>query len=102
MASPSSCRPWDAVREAHRTELGTSEVNRLFERAVQRHHAPAIRHKPWKFYYATQVNTAPPTFMIFANALLAKGSSYRRYLENVVRRELDLRGVPARLVVRKR
>ena len=53
-------------------------------------------------YYATQVNTAPPTFMIFANATIAKGSAFRRYLENVVRRELDLRGVPARLVIRKR
>jgi GTP-binding protein len=92
----------DEVREAHRIELGTSEVNRLFERAVARHHAPAIRGRPWKFYYATQVNTAPPTFMIFANSPLARGSSFRRYLENVVRRELDLRGVPARLVVRKR
>lgn len=92
----------DEVYESHRMELGTGEVNRLFERAVERHHAPAIRHRPWKFYYATQVKTAPPTFMIFANATIPRGSSYRRYLENTVRRELDLRGVPARLVVRKR
>ena len=27
---------------------------------------------------------------------------FRRYLENTVRRELDLRGIPARLVIRKR
>jgi GTP-binding protein len=92
----------EEVRRAHRVELGTSEVNRLFERAVERHHAPAIKGRPWKLYYATQVNTAPPTFMVFANAALPRGSSYRRYLENVVRRELDLRGVPARLVVRRR
>lgn len=92
----------DEVREAHHLQLSTSEVNRLFEQAIARHHAPAIRHRPWRLYYATQVRTAPPTFMLFANHTLPKSSSYRRYLENQVRERLDLRGVPARLVIRKR
>jgi GTP-binding protein len=84
------------------TRLSTSEINRLFEQAVQRHHPPAVRGKPWKLYYATQVATAPPTFMLFVNHPLSRGSSYRRYLENRVSQELDLQGVPVRLVIRKR
>jgi GTP-binding protein len=84
------------------TQLSTSEINRMFEEAVRRHHAPSVRGKPWKLYYATQVRTGPPTFMLFSNHPLGRGSSYRRYLENRVTRELDLQGVPVRLVVRKR
>jgi GTP-binding protein len=88
--------------ESFNTQLSTSEINRLFEEAVRRHHAPSVRGKPWKLYYATQVRTGPPTFMLFANHPLSRGSSYRRYLENRVTRELDLQGVPVRLVVRQK
>lgn len=92
----------DEVWERCRTELSTGEVNRLFERAIARHNPPAIHGRPWKLLYATQVRTDPPTFMLFANRRLPRTSNYRRYLENQVRRELDLRGVPARLVIRRR
>ncbi len=85
-----------------RLELSTSDVNRLFEQAVRAHQAPQHKGKPWKLYYATQVATAPPTFMLFANRTLDRRDTYRRYLENRLRRELDLDGVPVRLVIRKR
>jgi GTP-binding protein len=82
--------------------LPTAEVNRLLESAVAAHHPPAERGRAWKLYYATQVTTGPPTFMIFANRLLPRRSTYRRYLENRLRRELGLPGVPLRLVIRRR
>ncbi len=88
--------------ERLRLELTTSEVNRLFERAVQAHQPPQLKGRPWRLYYATQVATAPPTFMLFANRSLERSDTYRRYLENRLRRELDLDGVPVRLVIRKR
>jgi GTP-binding protein len=88
--------------ESFNTRLSTSVIHRLFEEAVRRHHPPSVRGKPWKLYYATQVGTGPPTFMLFVNHPLSRGSTYRRYLENRVTRELDLQGVPVRLVVRKR
>jgi len=83
-------------------ELSTAEVNRMFERAIARHNPPAIHGKPWNLLYATQVRSEPPTFMLFANRRLSRTSNYRRYLENQVRRAVDLRGVPARLVIRRR
>lgn len=92
------------IRVADRAaiELSTSEVNRLFERAVARHQTPVAHDKPWRLYYATQVNSRPPTFMLFANRTLPRKSSYRRYLENFVRKELDLDGIPVRLVIRRK
>lgn len=91
-----------AALDRYQLKLSTSEVNQIFERAVARHQAPQHRGHPWKLYYATQVSTAPPTLMLFANRTLSRSSSYRRYLENRFRETHDLGGVPVRLVIRKR
>ena len=88
--------------KAYRTELSTSEVNEIFHRAVARHHAPAERGKPWNLLYATQVKKGPPTFIVFANRRLPRTSAYRRYLENFLRREVGLDGVPIHLKVKTR
>ena len=92
----------DRVLQRSQVELGTSELNRMIEAALVRHEPPQKHGKPWKVYYATQVGTAPPTFMLFANRTLERSDSYRRYLENRIREALDLGGVPIRLVIRKR
>ena len=94
--------PIDRALAAYNLRLGTGQLNRLFEGFVKRVAPPALGGAPWKLYYVTQVSTAPPTFMLFANRPLPRTSHYRRYLENRLREELDLPGVPVRLVVRKR
>ena len=88
--------------ERSRLQLGTSDVNRLFEQAVAQHQPPLYKGKPWKLYYSTQVGTAPPTFMLFANRTLERSDTYRRFLENRLRDSLALAGVPVRLVIRRR
>jgi GTP-binding protein len=91
-----------AAHDAFHTRLGTGEINRLFEGAVRAHHPPTEAGRAWKVLYTTQVSSGPPTFMMFANRSLPRTSPYRRYLENRVREELDLAGVPVRLVIRRR
>jgi len=92
----------DAAHAAFRTELTTGELNRFLESAIRQHAAPSEKGRPWKLYYATQVSTAPPTLMLFANRTLPLEHPYRRYLENRLREALDLPGVPIRLVIRRR
>jgi GTP-binding protein len=94
--------PIDRALAAYQTKLGTGQLNRLFEEFTRKVSPPALGGAPWKIYYVTQVSTAPPTFMLFANRLLPRNSHYRRYLENRLREALDLPGVPVRLVVRRR
>jgi GTPase len=88
--------------ERSRLQLGTSELNRLFEHITEGHPPPTHKGQAWKFYYVTQVANAPPTFMVFANRTIERGSSYRRFLENRLREALDIEGVPIRLVIRRR
>jgi GTPase len=90
-----------ALEDYHR-QVETSRLNAVLERAMERHHAPAVDGKPWKIFYGSQVGTGPPTFMLFATRSLPQKSSLRRFLENYLRRELDLGGVPIRLVIRQR
>jgi len=93
----------DRALAAFRRQVTTGELNRLIEGAIEAHQAPAFAdHRPWKFYYAAQVSTGPPTFMLFANRTLPIRHTYRRYLENRLRSDLGLAGVPIRLVVRSR
>ena len=92
----------EAARRALGTELATGELNRLLEDAVARHSPPVLAGRRWKLLYATQVSSKPPTFMLFANRALPREHAYRRYLENRLRETLALRGVPVRLVIRRR
>lgn len=91
-----------AARQALHREISTGELNRLLERAVAAHRPPSFGNRPWKLFYATQVSTLPPTFMLFANRNLPIAHPYRRYLENRLRETLGLDGIPIRLVVRRR
>jgi GTP-binding protein len=95
-------KPIDKTLAAYQIKLSTGQLNRIFETAIKRVSPPALSGAQWKLFYTTQVSTAPPTFMLFANRLLPRNHHYRRYLENRLREELDLPGVPIRLVIRKR
>ena len=94
--------PIDRALAAYHIRLTTGQLNRFFDAAIKRVSPPALGGAPWKLYYSTQVSTAPPTFMLFANRNLPRNHTYRRYLENRLRDELELPGVPVRLVVRRR
>jgi GTPase len=94
--------PIDRALESYHLKLSTGQLNRLFEKFIKKVAAPSLTGAPWKLYYVTQVSSAPPTFMLFANRTLPRTHHYRRYLENRLREELELPGVPLRLVVRKR
>jgi len=94
--------PIDRALESYNLKLSTGQLNRLFEKFIKKVAAPSLTGAPWKLYYVTQVSSAPPTFMLFANRTLPRTHHYRRYLENRLREELDLPGVPLRLVIRKR
>jgi GTP-binding protein len=91
---------------ASERRIGTAELNRWLNQTVALHD-PAMaqrgpRLKPVKFYYATQLGTRPPTFVLFCSEPEAVQSSYRRFLENQLRESFGLAGTPVRLRLRSR
>jgi GTP-binding protein len=80
----------------------TAGLNKLLREAVAKH-PPASKPGKWlKFYYATQADVAPPTFVFFCNDPEHLHFSYRRYLENEIRGEWGFVGTPIRMSFRSR
>ncbi len=75
----------------------TGELNRIFTNIVSAHNPPRFRHRSVKFYYITQAESHPPTFIAFTNIPGAVPESYRRYLVNQLRERLALPYAPIRL-----
>ena len=90
------------LRDAWNKRVPTGELNRWFEQAVEANPPPAPKGKRIKLRYITQVKSRPPSFVVFGNRLDELPESYRRYLLNAMRRDLDLGPVPMRLDFRGR
>lgn len=82
--------------------VSTADLVRVFKEATASHHAPLSAGKRVKFYFATQVATKPPTFVVFTNAPEGIHFSYERYLTNQFREAFNFRGTPIRLLFRGR
>ena len=88
------------ARDAWSKRVGTGELNRWFERAIEANPPPAPGGKRIKLRYVTQVKTRPPSFVIFGTRVDQLPASYERYLVNSMRRELGFGAVPVRLTLR--
>ncbi len=85
--------------ESWNFRISTGQMNRLIQDAMfERPHTS--KGKSFKVYYATQVATRPPTFVLFCNDPDLLHFSYKRYLENRLRREVPMIGAPIRVVAR--
>ncbi len=89
-----------AMRDAWSRRVSTGQLNRWFERAIERNPPPAPGGKRIKLRYLTQAKTRPPGFVLFGTRVDQLPESYKRYLVNGIRAELDFEGVPIRLTVR--
>jgi GTP-binding protein len=87
----------DNVMTQFDKRVSTGDLNRAFKEAVDAHHAPLYQGKRVKFYYATQVATRPPTFVIFTNRPEGIHFSYERYLMNKLREAFNFTGTPLRI-----
>jgi GTP-binding protein len=92
----------DNVMSQYTKRVTTSELNRVFSEAVESHHAPLFQGRRVKFYYATQVGTKPPVFVIFTNRPEGIHFSYERYLVNRFRDAFGFTGTPLSLIFRGR
>ncbi len=90
------------VVEERNRRVTTAQLNKILREAVAKH-PPASKPGKWlKFYYATQVDVAPPTFVFFVNDPTQIHFSYRRYLENQLRETFGFTGTPVRMSFRGR
>lgn len=90
-----------SVYERSRFRVSTGMLNDLILDSVRANEPPSMNGKRLKILYATQADVCPPTFVFFVNESALMHFSYRRYLENCLRRAFDFKGTPIRLAVRE-
>jgi len=83
-------------------KIPTPKLNRAFEEFTQRVPPPSPEGKPIKIFYASQLKSVPPTFILFLNYPDRVPEHYKRYLEKALREKYGFGGAPIRLLFRKR
>ncbi len=95
----------DFAEEAYESaskRIPTGTLNDVVSEAVAMNEPPAFSGRRLKIYYATQAETNPPKFVFFVNDDTLVHFSYRRYLENRLRKAFDFTGTPIKLVFNKK
>ena len=87
--------------ERHK-RISTSQVNEALQNIVGRRQPPQAAGFEIKLNYATQVETAPPTILIFGNNPDLLQEHYVRYLHNCFREVWGFTGNPLRLTFKRK
>jgi GTPase len=82
--------------------IPTSILNRTLQDAVERRQPVSTLGHRLKFFYATQVRQAPPTFVLFVNRGELFSDNYGKYLADQLRKAFGYEGCPILLQARAR
>lgn len=89
------------VRRKLNFKVSTSALNDFFFETIRKAPAPVYGITNVKFYYLTQTNQVPPSFIAFANHPDGVNPSYRRFLIKNMKEKFDLHGIPIRIFCMK-
>jgi GTP-binding protein len=93
----------ETVREVYAAamrDMGTPELTRVLEAAIESHQPPLVSGRRIKLRYAHQGGRNPPVIVVHGNQTDHVPDAYRRYLVNVYRKAFDLTGTPVRVTFR--
>jgi len=99
---PQVFRRLEEIHAQSGRRASTGELNQLLGAITARARPPLFRFRPVRFYYLTQPETHPPTFVLFANYPEGVPDAYRRYLVKQLRQGLHIPHAPVRLFLKKR
>jgi GTP-binding protein len=91
----------EVEKERHK-RVPTAEVNEGLHELLARRQPPQAAGLEVKLNYATQVETAPPTIVVFGNHPELVQEHYVRYLHNGFRERWGFTGNPLRIVLRRK
>lgn len=89
------------LSEKAKKRIDTSRLNKILESVQNRKAMPLLGDKI-KIYYATQIETVPPKFKLFVNNADLFKKDVIRYLQKLLQKELEIKGVPVVINVKGR
>ncbi|MGQ9908670.1 MAG: ribosome biogenesis GTPase Der [Candidatus Flexifilum sp.] len=90
------------VWEGRHFRIPTSALNKLVRDAMQQHTPPIRGSRRLKILFASQVAIDPPVMLFHVNDPRLVHFTYRRYLENQIRKAYPFEGTPIRMSFRPR
>lgn len=82
------------VEDAFNLRITTGQLNKFLSLTMQKYHPPMIKGKRLRIYYMAQIDTKPPTFILFINYPHLMLDTYKKYLINRFRETYNFKGVP--------
>ncbi|QJP33411.1 ribosome biogenesis GTPase Der [Nonlabens sp. Ci31] len=83
-------------------KIKTSQLNEILLPLIEKYPPPSLKGKFVKIKFVTQLPTPQPQFAFFCNLPQYVRDSYKRYLENQLRKHFDFHGVPISVYMRKK
>ena len=90
------------VNENRTKKISTSVMNDVLLPIIHATPPAAVKGKYIKIKYVQQLPTYAPAFAIFCNLPQYVQDSYKRFIENKLRKEFDFEGVPIKVFFRKK
>ena len=92
-----------SVAENRYRRIATSELNRLVREVLIFDRLPGDgKGHNLKIFYCTQADGAPPAFIFFVNERELCSNSFKRHIENLLRKMADFTGVPIKIFMRNK
>ncbi len=77
--------------------VSTGQLNRAMAAVLEKHQPPMVNRARPKFFYLTQAENAPPTFVFFVSDAERVMPTYARYLERSLRAIFGIAHAPMRV-----
>lgn len=90
------------VYKNRRQKISTAKLNEVMLAAIDNYPPPTVKGKYIRIKYVTQLPTPSPQFAFFCNLPQYVRDPYRRYLENKMRENFELQGVPVQIYFREK
>ncbi|PIZ76134.1 ribosome biogenesis GTPase Der [Candidatus Peregrinibacteria bacterium CG_4_10_14_0_2_um_filter_38_24] len=87
----------DEIKKEREKKINTPELNSFMQMITNKHLPSSANTRKPKFLYISQVETSPPSFVLFFKSVENLHFSYPRYIENELRREYGFVGTSINL-----
>ncbi len=90
-----------SVQKQMNQRINTAQLNEALREWVDYNPLPYVSGRALKVKYLTQVDTAPPHFLLFVNRKESFPESYTRYIQNQIRKEFRFSSVPIEMELKQ-
>ncbi len=89
------------IYEERKKRVPSSALNKFLNALNREHQHPSVKNKLVRVKYGCQTKADPPEFVFFSNHPELVKESYKRFLENNIRKSFGFEGIPFSLFFKK-